>query len=507
MARPKDRKLRADLRRQNEQLARAAKETASTDALLFEQSGFLEPETEMDKTFKVTQDDILASVDINTRKKRFSLKLPQLGPYGCRYSSTGNHALLAGLKGHLASFNWKTGESNCELHLGETVHDAVFLQNDQEFFAAAQKKYVYIYDGKSGAEVHQLKNHVEATKLEYLPFHYLLVSAGNTGFIKYHDVSTGELVAELRSRLGPTRSLCQNPWNAVIHAGHSNGTITLWAPSMSEPLVKLQSARGPVQALSVDRTGNYMTAAGLDRSVKIWDIRNFKVLESYYSPQPATSVNISQTGLLAVGWGSHVQMWNNVLTRTGPKVSAPYMNFTMPGEEIRNVAFCPFEDVLGVGHASGFESILVPGAGEANIDAMEVNPYSYASRTSRRETQVKNLLEKLQPDMIALDPGHIGEVDRRSRPERLSVAQLENAERIEAANAEAKLNPRKVSGKNSAIRRLLRKKAKNVMDERKVRIQRALEHEKKIRQRSHRTKYNIEQEKEEGAALRRFSKR
>lgn len=507
MARPRDRKLRADLRRQNEQLARAAKESASTDALLVEQAGFLQPETEMDKTFKVTQDEILASVDTSMRKKRISLKLPQLGPYGCRYSSTGNHALLAGMKGHVASFNWKTGEQNCELHLGETVHDATFLQNDQEYFAVAQKKYVYIYDGKSGSEIHQLKNHIEATKLDYLPYHYLLVSAGNTGFIKYHDVSTGQLVSELRSKLGPTRSLCHNPWNAVVHTGHANGTVTLWAPSMPEPLVKLQSARGPVQALSVDRTGNYMAAAGLDRSVKIWDIRNFKVLESYYSPRPASSVNISQTGLLAVGWGSHVQIWKDVLTRTGPKVSAPYMNFPLPGEEVRKVAFCPFEDVLGIGHSSGFDSIIAPGAGEANIDALEINPYSYASRTTRRETQVKHLLEKLQPDMIALDPGHIGEVDRRSRSERLSAAQVEEAKKAEAAAAEAKMNPRKVSGKNSAVRRLLRKKAKNVMDERKLHIQKALELEKKARQRSHRAINGMEQEKEEGAALRRFHKR
>lgn len=37
----------------------------------------------------------------------------------------------------------------------ETVHDVHFLHSDQ-FFAAAQKKYVYIYD-KRGLEVHCLK--------------------------------------------------------------------------------------------------------------------------------------------------------------------------------------------------------------------------------------------------------------------------------------------------------------------------------------------------------------
>ncbi len=44
----------------------------------------------------------------------------------------------------------------------ETVRDVQFLHNEQ-FFAAAQRKYVYIYD-KRGLEVHCLK-----VRLQRLP--------------------------------------------------------------------------------------------------------------------------------------------------------------------------------------------------------------------------------------------------------------------------------------------------------------------------------------------------
>ena len=88
--------------------------------------------------------------------------------------------------------------------------------------------------------------------------------------------------------------------------GMNIGTVTLWSPNTSQPHVKMLCHKGPVQSLAVDPTGRYMATAGLDGKLKIWDIRKYETLQEYYTPRPATSLSISQRGLLGVGWTSHV---------------------------------------------------------------------------------------------------------------------------------------------------------------------------------------------------------
>ncbi|GAB5593450.1 putative U3 small nucleolar RNA-associated protein 7 [Umbelopsis nana] len=466
----KDKKLKSNIKKTEKRFQDAAEKAEKLEMLLPEESGYLEAEG-MERTYKFRQEELAQNVDINTSKKIFDLNLPDFGPYSVDYTRNGRHLLIGGKKGHIAAFDWQSGKLGFELHVKETVRDVHWLHNET-LLAAAQKKYVYIYDN-TGLEVHRLKNHIEVNKLDFLPFHYLLASVGNAGYLKYQDTSTGQLVAEHRTKLGACHVMAQNPFNAVMHLGHANGTVTLWSPSMTTPLVKMLCHRGPVQALAVDRGGNYMATSGLDGQLKIWDIRKYQVVQEYYTPTPASSLSISQMGLLAVGWGPHVSIWKDAFKT---KQQSPYMNHLQPASAIHDLNFVPYDDVLGFGHGKGISSIVVPGSGEPNFDSLESNVFQ--TKKQRQEMEVHSLLDKLQPHMITLDPTVVGKVDRASK----EVIAKQKQEEYDEAHPKEQIQLRnKARGKNSSLRRFLRKKQRNVIDQKKLDAQAKLEKEKLIR--------------------------
>ncbi|KAL9105726.1 MAG: hypothetical protein Q9187_008666, partial [Circinaria calcarea] len=448
----RDRKLRSKLKSLEDKYQDATLKAKDAEILLENESGYLEPEHALEKTYKVRQDELRENVTVETAKKGFELKLDILGPYSVDYTRNGRGLLLAGRKGHVSTMDWRAGKLGCELQLQETVRDAKWLHNDQ-YFAVAQKKYVYIYD-QAGVELHCLKKHVEVTNMEFLPYHFLLATVGNAGYLKYTDTSTGQMVIELPTKQGSPISLTQNPQNAILHVGHQNGTVTLWSPNSSTALVKLLAHRGPVRSMAIDREGRYMVSVGQDLKMAVWDIRMFREVNNYFLRQPGSSVAISDRGLTAVGWGTQISIWRGLFDKSlkdQEKLQSPYMGWGGEAKRIERVRWCPFEDILGISHDKGFSSIIVPGAGEANFDALEINPYENTKQ--RQEGEVKALLNKLQPEMISLNPDYVGKLDVASAETRKKEADLDRKPEDPVLTLK-----NRGRGKNSSLRKYLRKK-------------------------------------------------
>ena len=205
--------------------------------------------------------------------------------------------------------------------------------------------------------------------------------------------------------MGPCNSLVHNPQTGVECLGHSNGVVSFWTPSSgSEAAARVLAHPGPITALAADRSGQYLVTGGVDGTVKVWDVRMLKKVFTYHVPslRPVTSLALSECGMLAFSFGDQVTVFKDALTS---KQSHPYMSHTLSaihsriatqsavtlstgsasaavlGSEslgthrsglmsrssyevttgkggIRNLLFCPYQDVLALGHGAGVSTII-----------------------------------------------------------------------------------------------------------------------------------------------------
>jgi U3 small nucleolar RNA-associated protein 7 len=174
----KDKKLRRTLTTLEDKFKSAAVRAKDAEILHENAPGFLETEHELERTWRVRQDDITQGSAVETAQKRFELNLNEFGPYVFDYSRNGRELLLGGRKGHVATMDWREGTLGCEINLGETVRDVRWLHNNQ-YFAVAQKKYTYIYD-RNGVEIHNMRKLMDVTHMEFLPYHFLLATMVST---------------------------------------------------------------------------------------------------------------------------------------------------------------------------------------------------------------------------------------------------------------------------------------------------------------------------------------
>ncbi|XP_006202189.1 WD repeat-containing protein 46 [Vicugna pacos] len=440
---------------------------ARSELLLAEEPGFLEGEDGED-TARIRQADIVEAVDIASAAKHFDLNLRQFGPYRLNYSRTGRHLAFGGRRGHVAALDWVTKKLMCEINVMEAVRDIRFLHSEA-LLAVAQNRWLHIYDNQ-GIELHCIRRCDRVTRLEFLPFHFLLATASETGFLTYLDVSVGKIVAALNARAGRLDVMTQNPYNAVIHLGHSNGTVSLWSPAMKEPLAKILCHRGGVRAVAVDSTGMHMATSGVDHQLKIFDLRGtFQPLSARTLPQGAGHLAFSQRGLLAAGMGDVVNVWAGQGKASPPLLEQPYLTHRLSGH-VHSLQFCPFEDVLGVGHSGGITSMLIPGAAEPNFDGLENNPYR--SQKQRQEWEVKALLEKVPAELICLDPRALAEVDVIS----LEQKKKERIERLGYdPEAKAPFQPKPKRKGRSSTASLVKRKRKVMDEEHRDRVRQSLE--------------------------------
>lgn len=131
--------------------------------------------------------------------------------------------------------------------------------------------------------------------------------------------------------------------------------------------------------MAVTKDGKYMATSGLDHLLNIWDLRTYKQVKSIKLKAGASNLTFSDKNFLAASLRNEVVIFKDDILNKGEIYEGMtesdneenivevygennvYLKNRINNVSIQNLQFCPFEDVLGIGHGKGISSILVPG--------------------------------------------------------------------------------------------------------------------------------------------------
>ncbi|SOV22011.1 nucleolar rRNA processing protein, putative [Plasmodium sp. DRC-Itaito] len=400
---------------------------------------------------RASQKYIYDKADVGTQKKVFDLKL-NMGPYSCTYTRNGKYLLMTGVKGHVSLIDTHNLESLCEYQVDEMIRCNTTLHN-YKLFAVSQKKYIYIYDN-TGMEINCIKDILYTYNMVFLPYHFLLTSIGEFGELVYQDISVGNIITRKKTKRGPCSIIKQNKKDAIIYLGHKNGHVTLWSPNVDKCLCDIFCHHTPISSIGVH--DNYLITASVDSTYKLWDIRKMEYIKSYKSHNIINNIDISDTSLVAFSMNTHFRTYNNFFTN--PQL---YITHNVYGDQINSISFQPFEDICSLGLKHSIKTVLVPGAGIANIDTFFNNPYE--TKKQVRENEVKLLLDKLPADTIKFNTNQIGN---------LNPYILKHNEQKNYTNSFNKKNIKKGNNNNSFYnnKKKANKKKKNKINKKNINV-------------------------------------
>lgn len=447
----KSKYLNARLENQQLKAANAVTRAAVFDSIPSQASiGGIVTESIYESTLSLNQWQIVEQSSLNTNSKFFELYLPQHGPYHARFSSNGNQLLLAGQLGHVSNIQWKNKNLVSELNVAERINDCCWLTNT-DMFAVAQKYYTHVYD-KKGTELHCLKQLDNTLAMSYLPYHFVLAAINDRNYLSYYDISIGKHITSYRAYSNKSVAMCQNRASGIINLAHSNGVVSLWSPNNKEQLASILCHNAGLTSISVSLDGTTMLTTSVNKKASLWDLRSYKCLQKIKLEKNVETITkscFSQTDMIAFGAKS------NILTLRMKENSKyePYLKHSITGAAVNTLEFCPYEDVLGIGHSLGFNTMIVPGSCNPNFDSMEANPIQ--SRSRRQNQEVSRLIEKIPVELIDIDNGAIGKVNVKSLREQ--IIERNSVTYLKKKRVEVKKPKFKTRGKSKAAHKESRK--------------------------------------------------
>lgn len=197
------------------------------------------------------------------------------------FSPDGKSILTAGTSSTPRLWNAVTGETLLDFR-GDTSYinyGAAFSPNGKEIVTGSAAT-VQLWDARTGKGVHQfVADKFGVNDVRFSPNGKYLLTAGKDG-IHLWNAKTGEMIRQFGDLHDVFRATFSPDGRYVLStaSGTDDGKARLWETSTGQLVHEYQSTLGPMNGLDFSPDGNYIIADGGDNIVHIWDTQTGKEL-------------------------------------------------------------------------------------------------------------------------------------------------------------------------------------------------------------------------------------
>ena len=105
-------------------------------------------------------------------------------------------------------------------------------------------------------------------------------TGGYEGIVRVYDAVSGKSVKQMEAFRENVRALTFSPDGKILASGHGS-SILVWETESGKQLFKLRRHPGGVTALTFAPDGKTMASAGLDNTIRLWDMSTGKLIRDF----------------------------------------------------------------------------------------------------------------------------------------------------------------------------------------------------------------------------------